>query len=555
MNRKNLTSAVLAGLAGAAGIASTAQAVNLNPDGLGQVLIYPYYTVNATADGESNITVLSVVNTTEEAKAVKVRFNEGQNSQEVLDFNLYLSPFDVWTASVQLKEGVKIDATGAIGTAPVLNTDDTSCTVPDLAALTAEGGFYPDGIPFQRFKLDDTGTPGVFEPVFTRGTEGHFEMIEMGVVTDETEGSASAATHIPVSGGAITFPADCDQLNQAWTGGVVSPVGSNYWILDPTVDMAPPSGGLFGGAAIINVAGGAMFSYDAKAINGWSDDLFDTQDVPRALHSEPGSELPSLNSGNQFEATVFLDNGETLTSGELDRPVDAVSFLFMHDQIINEYVTDNRVQGATEWVMTFPTKRFYTHTRDSDSLVPLAPFTEMWSESIDTDGDDEADAWGACEIVRLSGIYDREEQVPGTVPGEPIPPIISPAPPPGETPETPVFELCYETSVIEFAGIEVEAEVESGGQSSLLGSYNFHTINNGALGFQNGWVRLEMDDYTDGTGAELSRDPLGGLEGLPVTGFAVTQYGNATLGSSESPVLANYGGIFQHKGTRKAASS
>jgi hypothetical protein len=95
MNRKNLTAAVLAGLAGAAGIAGTAQAVNLNPDGLGQVLIYPYYTVNG-----GNLTLLSVVNTTDAAKAVKVRFLEGQNSQEVLDFNLYMSAYDVWAAAI-----------------------------------------------------------------------------------------------------------------------------------------------------------------------------------------------------------------------------------------------------------------------------------------------------------------------------------------------------------------------------------------------------------------------------------------------------------------------
>ena len=75
MDRKNLTAAVLAGLAGAAGIASTAQAVNMNPDGLGQVLIYPYYTVNG-----GNVTLLSVVNTTGQGKAVKVRFLEGINS-------------------------------------------------------------------------------------------------------------------------------------------------------------------------------------------------------------------------------------------------------------------------------------------------------------------------------------------------------------------------------------------------------------------------------------------------------------------------------------------
>ena len=96
MNRKNLTAAVLAGLAGAAGIVGSAQAVNINPDGLGQVLIYPYYTTNG-----GNNTLLSVVNTSEDAKAVKVRFMEGQNSQEVLDFNLYMSAFDVWAAAIK----------------------------------------------------------------------------------------------------------------------------------------------------------------------------------------------------------------------------------------------------------------------------------------------------------------------------------------------------------------------------------------------------------------------------------------------------------------------
>ncbi len=68
MNRKNLTAAVLAGLAGVAGIVGSAQAVNINPDGLGQVLIYPYYTVNA-----GNQTVLSVINTTSDAKNGSLR--------------------------------------------------------------------------------------------------------------------------------------------------------------------------------------------------------------------------------------------------------------------------------------------------------------------------------------------------------------------------------------------------------------------------------------------------------------------------------------------------
>ena len=46
MNRKNLTAAVLAGLAGVAGIVGSSLAVNIITYGVGQVLIYPYFTVN-----------------------------------------------------------------------------------------------------------------------------------------------------------------------------------------------------------------------------------------------------------------------------------------------------------------------------------------------------------------------------------------------------------------------------------------------------------------------------------------------------------------------------
>ena len=96
--RKSLYAA-LAGVS-ALGVTGAAQAVNVNPDGLGQVLIYPYYTTRADTGGSAYTSLLSVVNTTSSAKAVKVRFLEGKNSREVLDFNLFLSKHDVWTAAI-----------------------------------------------------------------------------------------------------------------------------------------------------------------------------------------------------------------------------------------------------------------------------------------------------------------------------------------------------------------------------------------------------------------------------------------------------------------------
>ena len=94
LKKNPLHVAVLAGLA-ALGAAGTAEAVNINPDGLGQALIFPYYTARA-----GHFTAISVINTQNNTKLVKVRFLEGRNSREVLDFNLFLSPADIWTGVI-----------------------------------------------------------------------------------------------------------------------------------------------------------------------------------------------------------------------------------------------------------------------------------------------------------------------------------------------------------------------------------------------------------------------------------------------------------------------
>ena len=522
MNRKNLTAAVLAGLAGAAGIVGSAQAVNINPDGLGQVLIYPYYTVNG-----GNATLLSVVNTTEEAKAVKVRFTEGQNTREVLDFNLYMSAYDVWAAGIVMQDGT-----------PTLIVNDTTCTVPYIYGNGKSQEFLP-------YALTDGGSTDI-----SRTSEGHFEMIEMGTLVDTDAGSATAATHLPVEGGAAT-PADCQQLVDAWTDPDDTVAGDEgYWLMDPFYDLEAPSGGLFGGAAIINVSDGYAVSYDAKAINGFATNV-DANDV---LHQEPGSVLPGLNSGDVLDGKVFMDNGDVLTSAGLTRGVDAVSFVFQHDQIMNEYTSEAAIAAGTEWVVTFPTKHFYVYPPSSGSAVPVAPFTTLWA-------DDEIDGFGACEVVLLDTLWDREEQsfVAAINPGDPIPPIVSPAPPGIIDPTDPIipFELCYETSVIRFG-----AEIDDLASTEILGSTNFHNIDNADLGYETGWARLQLDDYghdadengiIDDAEAALSRDTLGGLDGLPVTGFSVQSFQNGFLGDG-ADVLANYGGIFSHKATRKLGS-
>jgi hypothetical protein len=311
--------------------------------------------------------------------------------------------------------------------------------------------------------------------------------------------------------------------------------------------MEAPSGGLFGGAAIVNVENANMASYDAIAINGFATDVV-ANDI---LHQEPGRVFPNLNSGDVTEGTVFLDNGATQVSGQLARGVDAVSYVFMHDQIMNEYTTETSVLAQTEWVVTFPTKHFYVYAPSAGPDVPVAPFTSVWDE------DDEDPT--ACEVVLLDTIWDREERTfdDPIITGEPVPPIVSPAPP--NVPNDPKipFELCYETSVISFGDADLV-----GSQSRMLGSYNFHNIDNTAIGFENGWARLQLDDYPhdanedgviDDDEALFSRGSLGDLNGLPVVGFAAQTFKNGFLGEGGA-TIGNYGGIYKHKATRKLGS-
>lgn len=94
--KKKLSQAIaVATLVGAAGAANADMFVNGN--GLGDVLLYPLYTADA-----GNDTYISVTNTTDKIKAVKVRMLEHKNSKEVLDFNLYLSPYDMWSVAITL---------------------------------------------------------------------------------------------------------------------------------------------------------------------------------------------------------------------------------------------------------------------------------------------------------------------------------------------------------------------------------------------------------------------------------------------------------------------
>src|SRR6266568_1935624 len=182
--RKSLYAA-LAGV-GALGVTGAADAVNVNPGGLGQALIYPYYTVNSDAAGNTYNSLLSVVNSTASAKAGKVRFLEGKNSREVLDFNLFLSKHDVWTAAIlpsasgDDKGGSGLDRTkeGYVEIIEMASFPTYTCTSIQVTHVA--------GVPFDCAGVTDSGALNDSVSA-TGGLFGGMSLINVGAGTDYTE--------------------------------------------------------------------------------------------------------------------------------------------------------------------------------------------------------------------------------------------------------------------------------------------------------------------------------------------------------------------------------
>jgi hypothetical protein len=354
--RKSLYAA-LAGL-GTLGATGAAQAVNVNPDGLGQALIYSYYTTQGTGTGGTVApynSLLSVVNSTNSGKVVKVRFLEGKNSKEVLDFNLFLSPHDVWTTAI---------VPNTAGGATIL-TADLSCTTPPIPAA---------GQPFTNVKFsEDAAGTGL-----DRSKEGYVEIIEMGNVTGAT---LTAITHVQPS--PPGKPPGCAGLPQGTT---------------PPTDLVVGNGGLFGGISLINPLAGGDVTEDAVALASFSN---------ATLWFPAGDTRPDF-SFVQPKTSVVFNNTEVVTTdwSASSNSVDAVSAVLMHDNIYNEFVLDKGTKSGTDWVITFPTKHFYYNAQNNVTKLFESNFR----------------ASGACDDILLTQYNREEQtvvNVPGFSPPSP----------------------------------------------------------------------------------------------------------------------------------------
>jgi hypothetical protein len=524
--KKKALFAALTGL-GVMGMVGSAQAVSVNPDGLGQALIYPYYTVRASEDGNAFNSLISVVNSTSIGKAVKVRFIEGKRSAEVLDFNLYMSREDVWTGAVIPT------ANGA-----ALFTQDTSCTNPPVprTAETAQA--------FRNYQY--TGPNSDLEdPSLNRAREGYVEVIEMAdiraTIVDGAGNTVANPTWVAITHATTPngwMPPDCNAIRD----GGVTPT----WA---TRDLVIGSGGLFGSMTVINPNDAQGIAYEATALDGF----YAGQPLP--LWYPSGSINPNLSHVRPRTSTV-IDGSDVFITPNWQRGIDPVSAVLMHDAVYNEFMMDDIVAGRTDWVVTFPTKSHY-YTRRADGVwITNALFQRDFVLG------------GACDD--LSIFYaDREERRPTSTDD------FSPPP------HTGTNALCWETNVITFGQgkrsiLNSQNDVNLGvsGYSSGWAKLSFPKVAvqwTDALGaVTRSFTAHELVGEYDLAGAApvtsgqttyinlAAANPVAAtwneitFTGMPMVGFAVQQFNNGeVMNPSFGKVWASYATRINHRFSRK----
>jgi hypothetical protein len=314
-NKKSLCVALAA--TGVLGVAGVAQAVNVSADGLGNVLIYPYYTVNSDANDNTFNTLMSVVNTTASTKAIKVRFREGRNSWEVLDFNVFLSPWDVWTGVITpgpVVNPLAVENGTANPAGAQISTSDKSCTIPTIRpGEHLYGGLGGDQ------RVADVGSCSSFEMATYRDV------------------SVTAINSKHTSAG---VPLDCSKVTDITAG----------------LEAKPPGGGLFGGVTILSPAGGGMFTQPATALANFK---------TAAGYFDTGSTSPTYGDADPVSNTIFSSKLYQTTWGAT--PVggpgfNAVTAVLMANDGDQQYVLDIGPKSQTSWIVTFPTKFNYVTT-------------------------------------------------------------------------------------------------------------------------------------------------------------------------------------------------
>lgn len=491
--KKNVLALSVAAMIGGMGLTGAANAgLSVNESGSGHILVVPYYSAQ-----NGNKSVFHVTNTDmDNGKAVKVRFRGASNSDDVLDFQVFLSPGDVWTAAVSQGEDGRAQ----------LVTYDNSCTLPQIKP----------GVPvsFVTDRLTKAGWDDAAKAAQTR--EGYVEILTMADIPKTANGANGLYKAIKHVNGV----APCGSSDEAvrehakkvlFSTLNVSPaaVGGADIILsvdgtaNTTPDMVPPAqtGSLVGQWYVMNVEQTTTFSgvtpaivADAAPLNVFSPQKNGPAELPTADPLMVSKAIVAQHYDVPDLSTPY-ETGTTTAEAQAEELTNAIA----RTAVINQFASDAGIQAKTDWVFSMPTRR-YSIAANYDAKTPALVdaiadaatavavpgngsdigyrvvnagvagniFTAVGGTSSVAGGLTSVnDAGQICVASAATSFLDREESQAETPADEPV---FSPG-----TPGKPsVFSLCGEVSVLAF----------SGDNSALGASVSRQSVN---AGYTNGW--------------------------------------------------------------------
>lgn len=602
MKRSKLSTALalataIGGLIGGA-YAPSASAVSISAQNLGDVLIFPYYTVR---NGWN--TLFNMTNTSPDTLAVKIRFLEGHNSREVLDFTVVLSPNDVFAGYVT--ENSKGD--------PVFlpATGETSCTAPFIPT----GGLALSNFGYSAGNSDHSAQNDGWYPVpgdppgYLRGGLSTIDRAKEGYVIAIVEGHAPAgredqpdntggfsrvaynAKHV---GGA---PRNCDTVRTAFTrnqiiltanefGEPTNALKGNYSYLNAArgiadggnavtlanfVQIGPDENhfvdGVWGRQGPIGPAGCVVNPTNPPTTNmffnpatqsrnpAWAPVFNTTTYCPNLIAAqEPyDSYEPTLADAYPNQALTLNDNvlpdvAATVTNfGPYGYGFWAVSEVLRARSVINEWSFNPALGATTEWIVTHPTKNFFVDAGTSSAGTTLNDTSANNPHRFPGGFSPDAN----IRLLQIP-IPPFSEAFSGVTDGQSCNDVGVTAYDRDETRllinrggviESPLPRfgtlLCFEANVIEF----------SNSSGSIFGSRLTLNLDPefAALPQPYGWMELDLaKPLVAHAGAFVTRPvPTGGLtnqlpgDGLPAVGFMIKQ---RVLGTDK----LNYGSMADH---------
>jgi len=443
----------------------------------GDILLVPYF----SAQG-ANATLLSIINTdTVNGKAVKVRFRGAANSDDLFDFQVFLSPTDVFTANI---------SKGADGRA-VFTTTDASCTKPAASVLNTT--------PFITSRLD----PALSTDAKANGTrEGYVEIINMadippkganagdvlqtvvGTTTTNVNPLFTAIKHVksvaPCSGTAFTALDAAAAL--APLGALIAPAtaASRATTYAQTYGMTPSTGGLVANWAIVNTVNAAAFGGAATTFSGQPDSVIYAPQIGSGVSS---TDIVNWTADPLYLAgttvSVYNATSQALQAGtgaasavtpgmydlpDLSTPLNSTSSpatqtvsitnALITSSISNEFAVESAINGSTDWVFSMPSRRY--HVAMAYSKISASDDGRRWNRTLNneattgTNPTPSTTVFGRLGTSIVGGLicvtaptvtpYDREESTPTSSTAV----VVSPSTVAGST------KLCGETSVMSF---------------------------------------------------------------------------------------------------------